>query len=63
MLVRSRWRIWGRVISFVRIKALEKNPKIAVEIEQVIREQATAISKELEGNPSPKEKISKKEED
>ena len=39
---------------------LEKNPKVAVEIEQVIREQASAISKELEGNPSSKEKISEK---
>ena len=42
---------------------LEQNPKIAVEIEQVIRDQATSISKELEGNPSPKEKISDKEEE
>ena len=42
---------------------LEKNPNIAVEIEQVIRDQASAISKELEGNPSPKEKISEKEEE
>ena len=42
---------------------LEKNPKIAVEIEQVIREQASSISKELEGNPSSKEKISDKEEE
>ena len=42
---------------------LEKNPKIAVEIEQVIRDQSASISKELEGNPSSKEKISDKEED
>tara|TARA_B100000963_G_scaffold323110_1_gene307714 strand:+ start:7513 stop:8613 length:1101 start_codon:yes stop_codon:yes gene_type:complete len=42
---------------------LEKSPNIAVEIEKVIREQAAAISKELEGNPSPKEKISDKEEE
>ena len=42
---------------------LEKNPKTAVEIEQVIREQASSISKELEGNPSSKEKISDKEEE
>ena len=42
---------------------LEKNPNIAVEIEKVIRDQALAISKELEGNPSSKEKISDKEED
>ena len=41
----------------------KKNPKIAVEIEQVIRDQSSAISKELEGNPSPKEKISNKEEE
>ena len=41
---------------------LEKNPKVAVEIEQVIRDQASAISKELEGNPSSKEKISEKED-
>ena len=39
---------------------LEKNPKIAVEIEQVIRDKSSAITKELEGNPSPKEKISEK---
>ena len=42
---------------------LEKNPNIAVEIEKVIRDQSAAISKELEGNPSPKEKISEKEEE
>ena len=42
---------------------LEKNPKIAVEIEEVIRNQSSAISKELEGNPSPKEKISDKEQE
>ena len=42
---------------------LEQNPKVAVEIEQVIRDEATSISKELEGNPSPKEKISDKEEE
>ena len=42
---------------------LEKNPNIAVEIEKVIRDQASAISNELKGNPSPKEKISDKEED
>ncbi len=42
---------------------LEKNPKIAVEIEQLIRDQAAAISKELEGNPSAKEKISEKKEE
>ena len=39
---------------------LEKNPNVAVEIEKVIRDEASAISKELEGNPSPNEKISEK---
>ena len=42
---------------------LEKNPKIAEEIEKVIRDQAAAISKELEGNPKPQEKISDKNEE
>ena len=42
---------------------LEKNQKIAVEIEQVIRDKAAAISKELEGNPSSKEKISDKDQE
>merc|ERR1711934_1148981 len=37
---------------------LEKNPSVAEEIEKIVREKATAITKELEGNPSPKEKIS-----
>ncbi len=41
---------------------LEKNPNIADEIEKAVREKASAIAKELEGNPSPKEKISKEEE-
>ena len=41
---------------------LEKNPNIAEEIEKAVREKAAAITKELEGNPSPKEKISKDEE-
>ena len=41
---------------------LEKNPNIADEIEKSVRERAAAITKELEGNPSPKEKISKEEE-
>ena len=41
---------------------LEKNPNVAEEIERAVREQAKAITKELEGNPSPKEKISKDEE-
>ena len=39
---------------------LEKNPKVAEEIEKIIRDQATAITKELEGNPKPEEKISEK---
>merc|ERR1712086_346518 len=47
---------------------LQKNPEVAVEIEKIIRDKAAAISKELEGNPSAKEKISEdknkdKEED
>tara|TARA_B100001559_G_scaffold296395_1_gene279475 strand:- start:23 stop:1123 length:1101 start_codon:yes stop_codon:yes gene_type:complete len=41
---------------------LEKNPNVAEEIEKAVREKANAIAKELEGNPSPKEKISKDEE-
>ena len=39
---------------------LEKNPKVAAEIEKIIRDQAAAITKELEGNPKPEEKISEK---
>ena len=42
---------------------LEKNPNVAAEIEKVIRDQAIAIRKELEGNPKEEEKISKKEKD
>ena len=42
---------------------LQKNPNVAVEIEKIIRDQASAISKELEGNPSPNEKISDKKEE
>ena len=42
-------------------KYLEKNPNVAAEIEKVIRDQATAIRKELEGNPKVEEKISEKE--
>ena len=34
---------------------LEQNPKVADEIEKVIRDQAAAITKELDGNPPPKE--------
>ena len=37
---------------------LEQNPKIAEEIEKVIRDQAAAISAALDGNPTPKEEIS-----
>jgi len=33
---------------------LQKNPEVAVEIEKIIRDKAAAITKELEGNPSPK---------
>jgi len=42
---------------------LEKNPNVADEIEKIIRDKASAISKELEGNPSPNEKISEEKED
>ena len=42
---------------------LEKNPNVATEIETIIRDKAAAISKELEGNPSPNEKISDKKEE
>jgi recombination protein RecA len=42
---------------------LEKNPNVAAEIEKVIRDQAAAISKELEGNPKPEEKISEKDKE
>jgi recombination protein RecA len=42
---------------------LDKNPKIAAEIEMTIREKAGLVSKKIEGNPSPKEKISEKEEE
>ena len=42
---------------------LEKNPNVAAEIEKVIRDQATAIRKELEGNPKEEEKISDKGKD
>ena len=37
---------------------LEQNPKVAVEIEKVIRDQAAAISAALDGNPVTKEEIS-----
>ncbi len=40
---------------------LEKNPKVANEIEAYVREKAGMIAKELEGNPSSKEKVSKEE--
>ena len=39
---------------------LEKNPNVAAEIEKIIRDQAAAITRELEGNPKPEEKISEK---
>ncbi|MDC1130316.1 recombinase RecA [Pelagibacteraceae bacterium] len=42
---------------------LQKNPEVAVEIEKIIRDKAAAITKELEGNPSPDEKISEDKED
>ena len=42
---------------------LQKNPNFAAEIEKIIRDEASAISKELEGNPSANEKISDKEEE
>ena len=42
---------------------LEKNPNVAAEIEKVIRDKAALITKELEGNPSPKEKIIEKTEE
>ncbi len=42
---------------------LEQNPNVASEIEKVIRGEAAAISKELEGNPSSKEKINDKDKE
>ena len=42
---------------------LQTNPNVAAEIEKIIRDEASAISKELEGNPSTKEKISDKKEE
>ena len=42
---------------------LQQNPNIAAEIEKIIRDEASAISKELEVNPSAKEKISDKKEE
>ena len=42
---------------------LEKNPNIAAEIEKIIRDKAAELTKELEGNPSSKEKISDKKEE
>jgi recombination protein RecA len=42
---------------------LQTNPDVAVEIEKIIRDKAAAITKELEGNPSPNEKISEDKED
>jgi len=40
---------------------LEQNPKVAEEIEKIIRDQAAAISAALDGNPVSKEEISKDE--
>jgi len=42
---------------------LAQNPNVAAEIEKIIRDEASAISKELEGNPSANEKISDKKEE
>jgi recombination protein RecA len=42
---------------------LEKNPNVAAEIEKVIRDQAAAITKELDGNPKAEEKISDKDKE
>ena len=42
---------------------LQKNPNVAAEIEKIIRDESSAISKELEGNPSANEKISDKKEE
>ena len=39
---------------------LEKNQKIAQEIEAAIRTKAGLISKKIEGNPAPKEKVTEK---
>ena len=39
---------------------LEKNPKVAEEIETAIRTKAGLISKKIEGNPTPKEKETEK---
>ena len=41
---------------------LEQNAQVGDEIEKAIRDKAGLISKKIEGNPSPKEKISDKEE-
>merc|ERR1711935_84140 len=38
---------------------LEQNPEAAKEIEKTIRDQASAVTKELEGNPKPEEKAAK----
>ena len=56
----------GEKIGQGRVNAkvyLQKNPNVAQEIEKIIRDQALAITKELEGNPSSNEKISDKEEE
>ena len=43
--------------------SLARYIEVADEIEKVIRDQAAAISKELEGNPKPEEKISEKDKE
>ena len=54
---------------FFNQNQIEQNPTAPflditdAEIEKIIRDQAIAISKELEGNPSSKEKISEEKED
>ena len=39
---------------------MKKIQKTADEIEKLVREKAGMIARELEGNPSPKEKLAKK---
>ena len=53
MCIRDRGRENAKVY-------LEKNPKIAQEIEAAIRTKAGLISKKIEGNPAPKEKETEK---
>ena len=42
---------------------LQKNPNVATEMEKTSRDQAAAMRKQLEGNPSTSEKISDKKEE